>query len=285
MADEPQLAEEDRPLVIDELEEQFERFRLLRKSDETATDGILEGLGATTTVDRDIVLELSATRILGQAAKFEEAHGLAMRSLEVLDRNGARAVTRPARLGPLGPLAATLIQWVCRFIVRQHQAKLVDRIADLYERRVSWAAPGDPMRERLLLAATDVRRVADNYKGNPIGVPSVLLGGAVVSGIGGALRAASRAALDNEWAAAAGVVVVSAVFGGVAWTILRGAAVARRRIQLTTDRPMAALWETMGRAGKPPKDASRNFALYAIIITGVAWLAIPAGIAFVVSRI
>ena len=136
MAD-PPIAPEDRPLVLDELDEQLERFRLLRKSDEAATDDLLVELGATSVVDRDIVLELSATRVLGTASRFDAAHNLAMRSLEVLDRNGARPASAPTWLGPLRPVAATFIQWVCRFIVRKHQAKLVDRIGDLYERRIT----------------------------------------------------------------------------------------------------------------------------------------------------
>ena len=74
------------------------------------------------------------------------------------------------------------------------------------------------------------------------------------------------------------------LFGAVAWVILRGAAVARRRIKLTVERPTQALWETIGRAGSPPQDQARAFALYGIILTAVSWLVVPAGIVFVVSR-
>jgi hypothetical protein len=275
---------EDRPVVLDEVDEQLARFRLLRKSDGAATDELLVELGATSVVDRDIVLELSATRVLGDASRFDAAHDLAMRSLEVLDRNGARPAKAPGWLGPLEPVAATFIQWVCRFIVRKHQAKLVDRIGDLYERRIAWSPPRSPERQRLFMAARDVRRVAETYKGNPVGVPTFLLGGAAISGIGSALRSGLDAALGNRFAAIAAVAIVTILFGAVAWVIVRGAAVARRRIKLTVDRPMQALWETIGRAGNPPEDQARAFALYGIALTAVSWIVVPIGIVFIVSR-
>jgi len=121
------------PLLLDELGDQLERFRLLRKRDSAATDDVLGDLGAHSQVDRDIVLELSATRPLGRPERFDEAH-------------------------------------------------------------------------------------------------------------------------------------------------------ARRRIKLTVERPVAALWETIGRAGTPPEDQSRAFATYGILLTALSWLLVPAGIVFVLSK-
>lgn len=272
------------PLLLDELGEQLERFRLLRKSDEAATDSVLDKLGAQSGVDRDIILQLSAQRPLGKPERFDEAHALAFRSIEVLDRNGARKVPTPRRIGPLRPLAETTIGWVCRFIVRQHQAQLVDSITDLYDRRLAWCAADDPNRMRLFKASRDAHRVKDTYKSNPIGVPAFLVGGAAISGLGTAVRAAVDLAFGNRAAAIVGVTLVTVLFAAVAWVILRGAAVARRRIKLTVERPAEALWETIGRAGDPPQDQARAFALYGIVLTAVSWLVVPAGIVFVVSR-
>ena len=75
------------------------------------------------------------------------------------------------------------------------------------------------------------------YKGNPVGVPTFLLGGAAISGVGSALRAGLDTALGNQVAAIAAVALVTVLFGAVAWVIVRGAAVARRRIKLTVERP------------------------------------------------
>jgi hypothetical protein len=279
----PDATDADRPLVLDELGDQLERFRLLRHSDDQATDALLDGLGAHSPVDRDIITELSSTRPIGRPERFEEANSLAMRSLEVLDRNGARQVPVPKRLGPLRPVAATLVGWVCRFIVRSHQAEVIDDIANLYERRVASTPPGHADRLVLLRAARDARRINQNYKGNPIGVPAFLLGGAAISALWGMLRSAADVVLGNRAAAIVAVIVLTSLFGIVAWVILRGAAVARRRIRLTTERPVAALWETMGRAGQPPQDRARTFAAYGIILTAVSWFVVPAGIVFVLS--
>jgi hypothetical protein len=68
------------------------------------------------------------------------------------------------------------------------------------------------------------------------------------------------------------------VLGALSWVALYSAGVARRRIRLSTDQPMKALWETIGAAGKPPRDESYNFAVYAIILLVLAWIVIPLAI-------
>ncbi len=42
---------------------------------------------------------------------------------------------------------------------------------------------------------------------------------------------------------------------------------------------MEALWETIGRCGKPPGDQSKTFALIALILTVVSFAALPIGLA------
>ena len=68
---------------------------------------------------------------------------------------------------------------------------------------------------------------------------------------------------------------------GGAWCVLRGAAIARKRIRLTTERPMQALYQTIGAAGNPPGDNALQFALYSLIAMAVAWVLVPAGLYFV----
>ncbi len=276
---------ERKPLVIDEIGDTLERFRLLRKSDAAATDDLLDGLGASSQVERDIILQLSATRPLGHPERFVDAHGLALRSLEVLDRNGSRASKPPRALGPLRPVASFFIQLVTRFLVKQHQRSVIDSIKDLYLQRLAWCRADDPARPMLLRANRDVQRAADTFKNNPVGVPTFLLGGFLVSGIGSLLRSLSDAAGGSRTTATVALVVVTILLGAMAWTILRAAAVARRRIKLTIEGPLDALWETVGRAGNPPQDQARQFALYAIVITALAWLVVPAGILYVIAAL
>ena len=73
------------------------------------------------------------------------------------------------------------------------------------------------------------------------------------------------------------------MLGALSWVILRGAAVAHHRIRITVQDPLAALWETIGRCGKPPEDDAQQFAVYAIILTVVGWLLIPLGVLFVIA--
>ncbi|MDG2028242.1 MAG: hypothetical protein P8J50_14135 [Acidimicrobiales bacterium] len=68
------------------------------------------------------------------------------------------------------------------------------------------------------------------------------------------------------------------VLTAASWVILRDAAVARRRIVLTTEKPFDALYETIGRCGGPPGDSSKQFALIAMIILAVSWILIPIGL-------
>jgi hypothetical protein len=277
------MADEHKPLVLDELSHQLEQFRILRTgADDDATARLLDQLGARDPVEAQIVLELSAVRTLGHPERFVEAHVLAMRALEVLDRNGARDSQLP-RLGPLRPIASFGVQLVTRFIVRNHQADAIDAIRNLYVRRIAWCATDDPARLPLVRARLDADRVAASYKGNPIGVPTFLLGGAVISGVASALRVVAQAAIGSRLAATLAVLAAFVVLAGSSWAILRGAAVARHRIHLTVRDPLHALWETIGRCGHPPDDDAQTFAVYAIILTVVGWLLIPLGVLFVLA--
>ncbi len=265
-------------LVLDDLDERFQAFQAFRKSDSKATESILNALGAQDDVDRDIVLELSAPRPLGHPDRFPQAHRLAVRALEVLDRNGARGV-RVGGLGPLGPVAAFFVQQVAHFIVRSYQATVVDRMLWLYARREANAAHDDPQRRLLTRARIHMQRLAPGFKRNPLGIPTFLVGGAVVSTLLRVVLDALTTALDSLWSRVAVTVALGLLIAAAAWIILRGAAVARRRIRLTTAPPLEALWETIGRCGRPPRDQSRVIALIAIVLTFIPWIVVPIGLA------
>jgi hypothetical protein len=267
----------DKSLVLDDLDEKFRAFQAFRKSDTAATESILDALGAQDDVDRDIILELSSGRPLGHPERFAEAHALMVRSLEVLDRNGARGV-RVSGIGPLSPVAAYLIQQVAQFIVRNHQSTVVDSVMWLYARREANARLDDPSRAMLTRARIHMMRLAPGFKKNPIGIPAFLVGGAVLSTLLQVLGSALSSALDSLITRIAATVIIGLVIAALAWVILRGAAVARRRIKLATDAPLRALWETIGRCGSPPRDQARTIALVAIILTFIPWVLIPLGL-------
>jgi hypothetical protein len=261
-------------LVIDELDEKLAAFNAFRKSDGAAADAILGELGASDGVDRDIVLQLAGKRPLGHPERFDEAHAMAIRSLEVLDRNGARSV-KTKLPGPLDAIGAYLIQLVTRFIVSNHQKSLAQNMRKLYARREANCLPDDPARHQLRRARLHADLVGEGFKKNPLGVPSFLLGGALISSLIGAVVDGATSAADNKlgWFILGGVLLVLSTVAS--WVIIRGAAVARRRIVLTTERPFKALYETIGRCGNPPGDSAKQFALIAMIILIVGWALVP----------
>lgn len=265
-------------LVLDELEDRFNAFQLVRKSDELAKDDVLTDLGATSDVDGDIILELSSTWPLGHPDRFEKAHTLAVRALEVLDRNGARGVKTRAPIGPLNHVAAFLVQLVTRFIVRQHLKRQIQHIHWLYVRREANTAIDNPVRNKLRRARIEAERLVPTFNTNPLGVPTFIFGGAVLSWLLGSLQVLIAGLTTWYWQALAAL-IVSIVAAIASWIVVRGAATARHRIQLTTDRPIRALYETVGRSGEPPRDDSKVFIVVALVLGILAAVAIPVGLA------
>lgn len=277
-AESPQVptAEDERPLVLDELSERLEQFRLLRDSDQEATDRILNELGAQGRVENEMVRELAARKPLAHPERFAEAHMLAMHALEVLARNGARDPSQ-LRLGPLTPPARFFVQRVIKHIVRTHQTRVITAIHDLYARRSAWTPAGDPARVLLIRARLDAQRTSGSLKKSGSSLPTFLVGGAALSSLLQLARGGATAAAGSRPGWIVGVLVTFLLFAAVSWIVLHAAAIARRRIRLTMDRPLGALWETVGSCGHPPKDSARNFAIVAIILTVAGWIVIPLG--------
>jgi hypothetical protein len=261
--------------VIDELLlDRIDALRVLRADTPEEKGKLLEEIGGRGKVEQDIVSELSKTRPLWRPDRFEEAHRMAMRSIEVLDRNGARAATMP-HIGPLKPIASWMVGLITQWIVRGHQNTLITRIRKLYERREANSAWGSDEHHMLRRARINASQVEQGYKGKTLGLPTFLLGGAFLTTALSAIQNVLRNAIKSGPATVIFGAVLVMVLAAIAWAALYGAAVSRRRIRLCTDQPMKALWETIGAAGNPPRDASYNFALYAIVLTFLAWIVIP----------
>lgn len=268
-------AEDGFSLELDDLITNLDAFQLFRKSDESEAGRVLQDIGAHSDVDNDIVLELSSKRPLGHADRFLEAHSLAVRSLEVLDRNGHRSIPVP-NLSILSPVAAFLVQLVTQYLVRSYLSKAIDEMRQLYIRREAAALPGDPHLPLLTRTRIHAERLTPGFKKNALGVPTFLFGGAIISGVGGIAQVGLRAAVNNPIVRIILAVLFVLIIGVAAWVIVHGTAVARRRINLTTRKPMDALWQTIGRAGHAPRDSSKAFAVIAIILTLASFILIPA---------
>ena len=268
----------------DLLLDRIDALRVVRADTPEERGALLEQIAGRGKPEQDIVSELSKTRPLWRPDRFEEAHRLAMRSLEVLDRNGVRAPKVP-RIGPLTPVARYMLQQMTRWIVRGYQNRLVTNLRKLYERREANAVWGSPEHVMLRRARINAVRVEHGYKSDQLGLPAFLLGGAILSTVISTVRAFVIWALSGVVGIIVFTVVLLLVFASLAWAALNGAGVARRRIRLSTEQPVKALYETVGACGKPPSDDSYTFAVYAIILLVLAWILVPAAVWLVVSKL
>ena len=265
------------PLTPELLVDQIDALRVLRADTDEEKGRLLEQIGGKGLVEQEMVSQMSAIKPLHHPDRFEEAHRMMMRGIEVLDRNGPRPATVP-NVGPLRPIAQWLVQQVTRWIVKSHLNRLAARICGLYEKREANSDWGTREHAMLRRARLDARRVQANSTGNALGLPTFLLGGAALTSIASGLQSLTRSAMDSTLGVSVLGFIAVFVLGALSWVALYSAGVARRRIRLSTDQPMKALWETIGAAGRPPRDESYNFAVYAIILLVLAWIVVPLAI-------
>jgi hypothetical protein len=276
-----ELARTER-LLLDELSQRLDTVKLLRADDDAHADAILEQFGAKGRVESEMLDQLASREPLAHPDRFEEAHRTTMRALEVFDRNSARPPSS-LRAGPLTPVAAPIVQALVRMIVRGYERTVVNRLRELYARREASSAKGSPEFGMLRLARLQADRLAPGYQQSRGGLPTFLVGGAALSGIASVLQAVALTAAQN----AVVLVVVAIVFAGIAfaafWCVVQAAGIARRRTHIALDQPLRALWETIGGAGTPPRDQSRAFATYGIVVLAVAWIVVPAALVYAVN--
>jgi hypothetical protein len=264
-------------LLLDELSDRLETLKLFRTDDEQRADAILEQFGARGKVESEMLDQLSQRAPLAHPDRFEEAHRTAMRALEIFDRNAARPPSN-LKAGPLEPVASYVVQILIRLIVRDYEKAVATKIRQLYAQRWANSEKGSPEFGRLRLARLQMERLAPDFQKSSLGVPTFLLGGAALSGIGSGIQRLLASAAHNRIL----VLVIAAVFlllalGGF-WCILQAASIARRRTRIALDQPLRALWETIGAAGHPPRDQSRQFAIYAAVLLVLGWIIVPVAI-------
>jgi len=145
--------------------DQIDALRVLRANNDEEKGRLLEQIGGKGIVEQEMVSQMSAIRPLHHPDRFEEAHRMMMRGIEVLDRNGPRPAKVP-NVGPLRPIAQWLVQQVTRWIVKSHLNRLTGRICGLYEKREANSDWGNREHAMLRRARLDARRVQANSSGN-----------------------------------------------------------------------------------------------------------------------
>jgi hypothetical protein len=198
-----------------------------------------------------------------------------MRALEVLERNGGRRAT-VTRLGPLDGPAGFVVSLVAGWIANRYRFGLVGTLGTLYATREANAVAGTAEHHMLRRARLRTAVVEQSYEGSGIGIPTFLLGGAALSTTFAALRSVLGSAFESTVGTILVPIVLGAIVAVLSWGCLEAAGVARRRIRLSIDRPVRALWKTIGACGEEPTDHSLSFAILAIVLLVASWLAVPA---------
>jgi hypothetical protein len=170
-------------------------------------------------------------------------------------------------------VAAWGVQLVGRYVVVSHVKNVSRQLRNLYGLREIQALPGSGERRELRRARMDAERMVEALEARELGLPTFLIGGALLPIIAalGRLTGVLGSAL---WASVVSVIGMLLALAA-AWVILRGAALASRRIRLATRGPAEALWRTIGWCGNPPRDQSRTFVIVSIALTLGAWILIP----------
>ena len=273
----------DDHLILDEVTQQLATtFQLLSGDPDEAAERALAEIGVDTRTEAALLGEIAAAGPLAHPDRFEQSHRLVMRALEVLDRDGWKhPVLR--RLGPFSGAASGAVQFVARTIVRGHVSNVVHTLSRLYARRESQSQTASAERRMLARARIQADRLTLGYKGGSLPLPTVLIGGAAVPVLASIARQFGAVKGQGPLLIVPLGVILAIVFAVLAWVLLQGAGLAHRRIKVALDPSLAALYETIGHCGNPPRDDSAAIAAAAIALTALAWFVVPIAIAIIAT--
>lgn len=263
--------------VTDSLEEQYdnplERLQLLGSDDE-AIAAFLDEIDVRGPRDREMLAELARTTPLARPDRFEEDHRRVLIAAESLRRHGHHGSHAAAQLGFLRRPIRYLIELVARYVVVAYCKSVAMNLRNLYWMREMQAVGGSRELELLRPARFDAQALVEITRGREIGVPTFVIG-AILIPAGLSIWRLATGAVSTWWIALL-VGVVGVVVGLlISWFVLRGAALASRRIRLSLKPPLEELWRTIGHCGSPPIDHSRRFAVIAISLTLGVWIVLP----------
>jgi hypothetical protein len=273
-------AEQDRGFLLDELTDRLDTLRLLRENDPQRADVMLEQFGAAGRVESEMLAQLGQRSPLHLPDRFPEAHRNVMRTVEVFDRNAARSPSS-LRAGVLTPVASPVVQLLIGTIVRSYQRSVIEHLRRLYALREANSVPGSGEYRSLTLARRQIDRVTEDLSRRSGGLPAFLIGGATFSLLSSAIQEVTGSRIVLAVVAAVTAVLALAAF----WCVLSAAAIARRRTRIALDAPLRALYETLGAAGDPPRDRSRGFVVYAVLLLALGWFVVPVALTLALNLI
>jgi hypothetical protein len=266
--------------VFDEVDEWLGRVQIVDEDDDQVA-GFLDTLDLRGPQEREMLAELARKAPLARKEDFPVAHRRAVTSLETLGRHGYRSAVVPRWLRPRF-FGRFVVELVARYVVVSHLRRVSIEIRNLYWLRTMQAAAGTDERSLLYRARTEAEGLCVVFKRRELGLPSFVIGGVLLPIVLTAVRVIQGLDLSSWWVATVTLLVGGLIVWLIATVVLRGAAMASRRIRLATSAPLATLWDVVGGAGHPPRDQSRKFAIIAIVLTTLAWVVVPTAIAIAV---
>jgi hypothetical protein len=261
----------------EELEETYdsplERLQLLG-GDDDAIAAFLDELDVRGPRDREMLRELARPAPLARPERFESDHRRVLVALESLRRHGHHGARVDDQLGLLRTPVRYLVELVARYVVVSHVKNVSMHLRNLYWMREMQSESGSKELELLRPARFDAQALVEITKSREIGVPTFVIGGLLIPAGISIWRLASGAV--REWWIALLVGAIGVAIGLlISWFVLRGAALASRRVRLSLTPPLAELWRSVGHCGSPPRDQSRKFAVVAITLTLGVWIVLP----------
>jgi hypothetical protein len=261
--------------VLDQLTDSLDTLRLLREDDPQRAGVMLEQFGAAGRVESQMLTQLGQRPALHLPDRFPEAHRTVMRAIEVFDRNAARPPSS-LRAGFLTPLAKRIVQVLITIVVRSYQRSVIEHLRRLYALREANSVPASPEYRMLTVARRQTDRVIEDLSRRTGGLPAFLVGGAAFSLVSSTVQEVT----GSRWVLLAVAAVTATVAIAAFWCVIGAAGVARRRTRIALDAPLRALYETLGAAGDPPRDKSRDFVVYAVLLLAVAGVVVPAALTY-----
>jgi hypothetical protein len=258
--------------LLEEIDNPIERLKLLAGNDAEIAR-YLDAIEVTSRREREMLREISRTRPLARPDLFPQAHRNMVEALESLARHGYHGTGAGRRAGPFRAVVRWGVQLVARFLVVTHIRNLSTQLRNLYVLREIQAVPLTEERRELRRARLDAERMVEALETKELALPAFL-------GVGAALPLfASLGRLTGLfertlWATLIGLAGMLIALAA-SWVILRGAALASRRIRLATQAPLQALWNAVGSCGRPPRDSTRTFVIVSVGLTLACWIIVP----------
>jgi hypothetical protein len=260
--------------LFDQVDDWLDRIQIVDENDDEVAR-FLDGLDLRGPQEREMLQELARKGPLAKPADFPAAHRRAVLALEALGRHGYRFAVLPGWIRPK-VIGRFFVELVSRYVVVSYLRRVSTDMRNLYWLRAMAAAVGTPERPVLRRSRLEAEGLIVVFNRRQLGLPSFVVGGILLPIVLTLVRVARGIDLSSWWALTVVAVVGGLVVLLVSTVMLRGAAIASRRIRLATRAPLDALWATIGSCGHPPHDQSRKFAIIAIVLTALAWVVIPA---------